>query len=233
MNKSRKTLLIVLMPALLTLYFIARVLFPAIGEYSKVMEQFKETKKTYQETQASIEDLQNNKKVLSELSELNKQVSDFDIQVPSEFQDEFLLVDLEKFSKSTLTRIISLDSKKEKEISIKNSADDKDKKSKKKSKNKKQSKKKKEKALPLIIYEKPFEIKTVGYYNNEIKFINLLENYQRKFVINGVSAQISKNDENNPNPRIELTIEGSTFKAVKTPEILESEAAAEEKTKTE
>jgi Tfp pilus assembly protein PilO len=215
MNNSKKTILITLIPAVLTLYFISQVLFPAIGNYNALREKFNETKAIYQETQAKIEQLQNNKKLLKETEELNNQVADFDIQMPPEFEDEFFLVDLDKFSITTETKIISLNSKKEKEIEINISNGEKDKN--KTSGKKKKSKKKKaeQQIFPLTIYEKPFEIKTQGHYNQVISFVSSLENYQRKFIINGVSAQISKNDDKNPDPKIELTIEGSTFKAVK------------------
>lgn len=214
MKNSKKTILISLIPAALTLYFISQVLFPAIGNYNDLREKFNEAKNLYKETQASIEQLQNNKKLLKETEELNNQVADFDIQIPSEFEDEFFLVDLGKFSIDTITTIISLDSKNEKAFEISNPNIDQDKSSKKKQKSKRK-KKEEQPIYPLTIYEKPFEIKTLGHYNQIINFVSCLENYQRKFIINGVSAQISKNDAKNPNPKIELTIEGSTFKAVK------------------
>jgi len=216
MKNSKKTILITLIPAVLTVYFISQVLFPAIENYKDLREKFNETKNTCKEAQAKIEELQNNKKLLKETEELNNQVADFDVQLPSAFQDEFFLVDLGKFSINTATQIIALDSKKEKEFAISNPNIDQN----KISKNNRRSSRKQEAPplLPLSIYEKPFEIKTLGHYNEIINFVSRLENYQRKFIINGVSAQISKNDEKNPNPKIELTIEGSTFKAVKNSE---------------
>jgi len=219
MKNSKKTILITLIPAALTLLFITQVLFPAIQNYNDLRNKFIETKNTYKETQIRVEQLQNNKKILTEIAELNNQVTDFDIQIPSEFEDEFFLVDLGKFSINTATKIIALDSKTEKAFEINNPNDDKNKASKKsKSKRKKQEE---QPVYPLIIYEKPFEIKTLGHYNKIINFVSCLENYQRKFIINGVSAEISKNDEANPNPKIELKIEGSTFKAVKNTETTE------------
>ena len=214
MKNSKKTILITLIPAALTLYFITQILFPAIGNYNDLRNKFIETKNLCKETQASIEQLNNNKKLLKETEELNNQVADFDVQVPSEFEDEFFLVDLGKFSINTSTIIISLDSKQEKEFEITNPNENKDKISKKRSVKRRQ-KKEERPVYPLTIYEKPFEIKTLGNYNRIINFVSCLENYQRKFIINGVSAQISKNDETNPNPKIELTIEGSTFKSEK------------------
>ncbi|HBG49330.1 MAG TPA: hypothetical protein DDW90_07495 [Cyanobacteria bacterium UBA9971] len=212
MKNSKKTILITLIPAALTLLFITQVLFPAIQNYNDLRNKFIETKNTYKETQIRVEQLQNNKKILTEIAELNNQVTDFDIQIPSEFEDEYFLVDLGKFSINTATKIIALDSKKEKPFEITNPNDDQNKTS---QKTKHRRKKQEEQPVyPLTIYEKPFEIKTLGHYNKIINFVSCLENYQRKFIINGVSAEISKNDEANPNPKIELKIEGSTFKAV-------------------
>ena len=219
MKNSKKTILITLIPAALTLYFITQVLCPAIQNYNDLRNKFIETKNTYKETQTSVEQLQNNKKILTELAELNNQVADFDIQIPSEFEDEYFLVDLGKFSINTATKIIALDSKKEKPFEITNPNDDQNKTSKKRKS--KRMKQEEQPVYPLTIYEKPFEIKTLGHYNKIINFVSRLENYQRKFIINGVSAEISKNDEANPNPKIELKIEGSTFKAVKNTETAE------------
>ena len=219
MKNSKKTILITLIPAVLTLLFITQVLFPAIQNYNDLRNKFIETKNTYKETQIRVEQLQNNKKILTEIAELNNQVTDFDIQIPSEFEDEYFLVDLGKFSINTATKIIALDSKKEKPFEITNPNDDQNKTS---QKTKHRRKKQEEQPVyPLTIYEKPFEIKTLGHYNKIINFVSCLENYQRKFIINGVSAEISKNDEANPNPKIELKIEGSTFKAVKNTETTE------------
>jgi len=213
MNNSKKTILITLIPATLTLYFIIQVLFPSIENYNNLRTKYNETKNICKETQVSIEQLTNNKKLLKEMEELNNQISDFNIQIPSEFEDEFFLVDLSKFSMNTATQILALDSKKEKEFAINNSKDDNDKISKKKNRSKR--KKQEDQPIPPVaVYEKSFEIKTLGDYNRIINFVSLLENYQRKFIINGISAKISKNDESNPNPKIELEIDGSTFKAV-------------------
>lgn len=222
MKNSKKSILITLIPAVLTLYFITQVLFPAISNYSDLRGKYNDTKAEYQDTNTKIEQLKNNKKILNNIDELNNQVADFDVQVPPDFEDEFFLVDLEKFSINTATKILSLNSKREKVFEIRSPDSDKDKTSKKK---KKKSKKKQDKKtdLPLTIYEKPFEIKTLGHYNQIINFVNCLEIYQRKFIIDGVSAEISQSDESNPNPKIELTIEGSTFKAVENTVDSESE----------
>ena len=213
MKNSKKTILITLIPTVLTLLFITHVLSPAIQNYNDLRNKFIEIKNTYEETKTSVEQLQNNKKLLTELAELNNKVADFDIQIPPEFEDEFFLVDLGKFSTNTTTKIIALDSKTEKSFEISNPNANPDKTSKKS--NSKRKKQEEQPVYPLAIYEKPFEIKTLGHYNKIIDFVSCLENYQRKFIINGVSAEISKNDEANPNPKIELKIEGSTFKAVK------------------
>jgi len=217
MKYSKKTLLITLLPAAVTLYFITQVLVPSVNNYNEQRSKYDEAKQLCEETQTSIDELQNNKKLLKEAAELNNQTADFDIRIPSEFQDEFFLADLGKFSAGTATQIISLDSKNENEFTISNPADDKNKISKKK---KKSRRKKAEDTplLPLTIYEKTFEIKVLGHYNQVINFVDTLENYQRKFIINGVSVEISKSDDKNPNPKIELKIEGSTFKQVRNSE---------------
>lgn len=217
MQNSKKTILISLIPAMLTLYFIAQVLYPSVQKYLDSREKFHQGINTYKETMANIEGLKNNKKLLEEMQELNEQASEFDIEIPQEFQDEYFIVDLNKFSLNTSTKIISLSSNKEKEMEISTSSD-----KKQKSKRKKHHKEE-QPLLPLSIWEKPFQLKTLGHYSEVISFIDCLEGYQRKFIINGISAQISKNDDKNPNPKIEITIEGSTYRTVKNPEILESE----------
>ncbi len=228
MNNSKKTLLLMLIPVALTLYFIVRIFFPAVESYLNLREQYIQTLDTYKQTQESVEELKDNKKLFVELEKLNNQVADFEIQIPSEFQDEFFLIDIENFSINTGTKIIALDCRKEKELEIKDPQEEKNKEKSKKSTQKKKKKNSKEKQVsPLAIWEKPFEVKIVGHYKQALGFVNLLENYQRKFIINGISAKISKSDENNPNPKIELTIQGSTYKKVET--VVEEPAPEEPK----
>lgn len=225
MNKHKKAILIILLPAVMTLYFIFWILVPSIQNLIELKDKFKQTKATYNQQYAQVQTLKNNKKLIKEIAEINSKVSDFDIQMPSEFQDEFLLVDLSTFSVKTKTKIISLDAKTEKEVKIANSNDD------KKKKKRKKGKKEEKSNSPLNILEKPFEFKVLGHYNSTITFVKMLESYQRKFIINGISAQISKNDERNPNPKIELTITGSTYKSLENPNFLEPEDKKEEKSK--
>jgi hypothetical protein len=207
MDNSKKTILIMIIPAMLTLYFIARVLFPAIETYRDTKSKFLQTSQTCQQEQAKLDELKDNKILLDELKELNAQVADFEIQTPAEFFDEFFLTDLGKFAINTGTRVISLNSKEEKEFEVKPVE-------KQKKKNKRSKKTEVKPLNPLSIYQKPFEIKAEAHYNQAIAFVENLEDYQRKFIISGISAQIAKSDEKNPNPKIELTIEGSTFKAI-------------------
>jgi len=219
MENSKKIIYITLIPALLTLYFIVRILVPSFGSYGDLRAKYLETKENCKETQESIEKLKDNKKYLAEIEKLNERVYDFDTSIPSEFQDEFFLVDIGKFSESASTKVTSVSAKAEKEYKIIPAVSQDDKKNKKK---KKKTKKKKDvPENPILIYEKPFEIKVLGNYKQVIKFVKNLENYQRKFLITGISAEIAKDDDKKANPRIELTIEGSTFKAEKTNAISE------------
>jgi len=221
MENSKKIIYITLIPALLTLYFIVRILIPAFGEYGDLRSKYLETQDSYQETQESVDKLKDNKKYLAEIEKLNERVFDFDIQVPSDFQDEYFLVDIGKFSQVSSAKIITVNAKAEKEYKISPPASKDDKKDKKKKRKKKSDKKKDASENPLVIYEKPFEIKVLGSYKQVIKFVQSLENYQRKFLITGVSAEIAKDDDTKANPRIELTIEGSTFKSEKSAAISE------------
>ena len=218
MKKNKKILLIILLPVALTMYFIFWVLVPSIQNYNDLGKKVKQTEMTCKTTLEQVEKLKNNKMLLEDIEELDKTIADFGIQLPSEFEDEFLLVDLSMFSIDTKTKIHSLNAKTEKAIEIK-----------KEEVQRKSRRRKKEEnpVFPLTVYEKPFEFKIVGKYNDTIAFINALENYQRKFIISGVSAQISKSDEKNPNPRIELTINGSSYKAVDNPSFFQPEPEEE------
>jgi len=224
MNNSKKTLLIALFPVVITVYFIMQILVPTVKDYLSLRDKYAEAITSYKETHARIEELQNNKKLFSELNELNNNLADFEVQVPAEFEDEFFLSDLERFSGETSTKIISLDSKKEKELEIISQSEEKTKKSRKGKRSKKSDQ---SQMLPLSVWERPFEFKVEGRFAKTIAFIDLLENYQRKFIINGVSAKISKSDENNPNPKIELTVQGSIYKQTKNFIIQETENPAE------
>lgn len=209
MKNNKKTLLILLLPTALTVYFIFWILIPSIQAHNDLQKNYKVTLADYNNLRTRVDMLKNNKKLLEETKELNRQTSDFYIQLPSEFEDEFLLLDFGKFSKDTGTKIISLNAGAEKEVQIKT-----EEKSKKK---RGRRRKKTAPVLPLNIYEKTFDFTITGYYNKTINFVKTLENYQRKFILNGISAQISKNDEKNPNPKIELIITGSAFTAVNNP----------------
>ena len=208
MKKNKKILLILLLPFALTMYFVFWVLVPTIQNYNNLSQKVQQTEETYEQTFAQVEKLKNNKMLLEEIEELNQTISDFEVQLPSEFEDEFLLVDLSTFSMDTKTKINSLSAKTEKALEIKKEE---------KRRTSRRRVKEDDPVLPLNVYEKPFEFKIVGKYNDSIAFVNMLENYQRKFIISSVSAQISKNDEKNPNPKIELTIDGSSYKAIKNP----------------
>lgn len=223
MKNNKKFVLISLIPALLAVYFIFARLVPSINLYIALNEQYKDTFAVYKQTKSNVGELENNKKLLKEIAELNAIIPDFSTQAPKDFDDEYFLIDLGKFSEETSAKLISLTSKKPKEIEIeeadstkKDNKDNKDKgaKKEKSNKGKKKGKKKKE-ALPLSIYEKEFEIKTLGKYPEVIAFMQNLENYQRKFIIQSISAEIAKEDENKSNPRVELTITGTTYKALK------------------
>ncbi len=211
MTSSKKIFLIGLIPVILIVCFIVLVVTPSVENYFEIQEQVKAEKTEIENTKTLIVGLKNNVKTFKQIEELNKELADFSIEFPEFFEDEIVLIDFEQFAVMTTNKILVLNSKKEQEIKIRNPEKEKAAKKKKK----KRKKKNQPEEIPLVrIIEKPFELKTVAYYNEVIDFINLLDSYQRKVVIKGISAKIFKEDKENPNPRVELVIKGSTFKSV-------------------
>lgn len=206
MNSSKKIILMCLIPAVLTVFFIFWFTVPAVSQCLKLNKQITNKKIAIKKTKITVASLETNKKLANRLEEMNAGLIGFNAEFPAEFRDEILLIDLEIFANEAANRIVGLQSLGEREIEIID-PEDKDK--------KKKRRRKKEKTLPpLQIMEKPFDINTVAYYSELIDFVDFLETYQRKVNINGISAKIFDDGTDSLDPRIDLKIRASTYKSV-------------------
>jgi Tfp pilus assembly protein PilO len=147
------------------------------------------------EAKSRLDSLNNNNGLLKKIKELNQELGNFDINVPSEDNLSILLIDLEKFAESFNVKVLSLNSKPETEKELIDP--------KKKSKSTKPVRKKKT-LSPL--YSIPLEISAIGYYQDILNFIDTLENYERKVIIDSIRVENYKEDKFTSNPRVEITI---------------------------
>lgn len=137
-----------------------------------------------------------------------------------------MLVDIENFAINTNNKILGLSASSEKTVEV-NYQPTENKNSSVKSTKKKSSKRKKrgnkKEQDPFILQEIPIEIKVLGYYPNIIKFIQKLENYQRKIVIEAVEAKDYNKEANETTPRVEMKINAKIFTFKKNAEFKQEE----------
>lgn len=209
MNKSRKVLLISLMPVLLTFLFVVYVLVPTIQETDKTYKELNQEKLDFNNAQAQLTLLNQNKELEKKIRELNFELKDFAYRFPVENDLAIFLVDLEKYSKSYNVKVLSLTSDKESFIKIEDP-----KQKELKAKKKKRSRRKEKPEAPIKLFEIPVSINVVGYYPNIIKFINFLENYQRQIVIDGIKISNSKDEKSKMQlikPKLEVNIKSKVY----------------------
>lgn len=202
MDRSKKILILSIIPVLLTLIFIIYIVVPTVAKLNTLNGEFNQEQSSFDDKKSQLESLDADKKTLKKIDELKEKLTDFDINVPAEDDLSILLIDLEKFGEPLNVKVISMNTKpeEEKDLAIK---------SKKKSKSSNQNRKKKT-FSPL--YAIPLEISAVGYYQDILSFINILENYGRKITISSVKIENYKEDKEAATPRVQMTIDASIYK---------------------
>lgn len=206
MDKSKKILLISLIPVALTLVFVVYLLMPSIDGYKVAKEDLQTEQESFDETRQKLDLKHENSRLLKEVRKLQGKLGSFKVEVPFVNEDEeaILLVDLDKFSRFSNVKITSMGLSQEKLIEIK-----KDDQKKKKSRKRKAQ----EEKAPMELSVIPFDIKITGYYPDLLKFVDALEKYQRKIVISSISASSEqKNDKAN---NVEMTISCNIYRLVK------------------
>lgn len=206
MDKSKKLLLISLLPILLTLTFILNIVLPAIGNMGKVKEELNTEKTAFLETQKQLDSLKKDRVLSTQIQKLKEKLVNFNVEIPSENNQAVLLVDLEKFAKAFNVKILSVNSDNEKIVDLSVLGQKKD------DSGKPENKKKKKEALPVELSSIALEIKVVGYYTDILNFVSILEKYQRKIVINDIMATNFKADSEKIKPRVEMTINCNVYK---------------------
>lgn len=211
MNKSKKVLLISLLPVFLTLLFIVYVLVPSIQNMDKTYKELKEEQAAYNEAESKLNTLKSNQKLKNSIAELNSKLNDFNYKFPVDNELSVFLVDLEKYAQSYNVKVISLSSSNDKEIKI---IDPKQEELEKKNKNKKSRRNVKKEISPVKLSQIPLDINAVGYYTDIIKFVNFLENYQRQIVIDGIKVNGSKEikgENQEVKPKLEISLKAKVY----------------------
>lgn len=199
MNKSKKIILISLLPALLTLIFIAYVVMPAIADLNETKNNLETEKAALAETQEKLILLKENSKLSKDVQKLKDKVFDFNVQVPPKDEIAVLLVDVGKFANDSNVKILSLNSETEKSLEIETP---------KINKNKIETEKNKKVSNPPVLFsEIPLKLSVVGCYSDVLNFINEIENYQRKITITGISVSNYSKNKNIAKPEIEIVID--------------------------
>jgi hypothetical protein len=215
MKNLKKILILSIILAILTVFFVMRFTVPSVQKFMSLKKELAQEKSDISTVKASIEDLKQNKLLENSLKKMDIELKDFDSEYPSEFSGEILLIDLETFAQESLNRMLSLQLLTEKETNFATPDEEKAKTQSGQASAESTTRVKVEKPVPpLMIMEKPIEITTVAYYSQIVDFITYLENYERKINIDSVSTKVFDQDKAHPNPRVELKINGSIYKSV-------------------
>ncbi|MDD3013438.1 MAG: hypothetical protein PHC34_07015 [Candidatus Gastranaerophilales bacterium] len=202
MDRTKRILVLSLIPMLLTLIFIIYLVVPTVTMFNGLNKEFKQEKSSYIEDKGKLDTFNNNNNLLKNIEELKQKLGNFDVNVPSEDDLSILLIDLEKFAESFNVKVIGLNSKFEAEKEIIDP----------KIKKPKTTHPVRKKHVPSPLYSISLEISAVGYYQDILNFINTLENYERKVAISGVKVENYREDKNTSNPRVQMTINCEVFK---------------------
>jgi len=208
MDKSKKTILISLIPAILTLVFVLYVLLPSFGYMEKTKTQLKIKKQELSSLKSQLESVKAYESKLSQLKELQEKLAGFDIGVPEKQELAVFLIDIDKFAKLSGVKVTGFDVRPENAVEIKNpnvENEKKKKKSKRRGKNVKQE-------LPVDLWEIPIEIQVVGFYPEIIKFVDLMEKYQRIIITDGIIAKDYEDDEKKAFPRVKMTLFSKVYR---------------------
>ncbi len=210
MDKSKKILIISFIPAVLTLLFIVYILVPSIDKMNTSSSELSKAKNSLAENKALLGDLQKKVKYNKELEDLKTKLADFDVKIPSEHDLPILLYDLERFADISKVKISSFKAEREKKLKIVDPKDEK--KSKKKSSRKKPAKKEES---PYNFSSVPAKVVITGPYLDTLKFVNILENYGRKLVIEDITVSENKKNSKKSKSDIEMQINLKVFKLEK------------------
>lgn len=210
MDSLKKLILMSLIPALLTIFFVVKFTIPSVKTYFELKKDIKKETIAINDLKTNIESLKANQALISKLEGLNSELIGFDVEFPKEFGDEILLIDLELFADEAVNRILKVRSMPEADVEIIDPSKVGEKKKKRASRRGKEEKKDKG---PVSIMEKPLELATVAHYKEIIEFVNFLENYQRKINIQGIYTDVFNDDRKVSDPRVHLKIKGSIYKS--------------------
>lgn len=211
MKKSKSIILISLIPVLITLVFIMYVFLPAFSSMQKLETKVENKQDEIESAKLEISKAKAHKKLMTEIIELENILGDFHLSVPEKHELALFLIDMDRFAQKSGVKIVEIIKKNEGSVTVKdpNAVA---------SKSKKQSKRRRRKAqepeLPIKLYEIPLDIQVLGYYTDVLKFMDYLESYQRKVIIDGVFAKDFEKDDKTLNPRIRTTLYAKVYRLI-------------------
>jgi len=211
MDRTKKILLISIIPAALTLLFIIYILVPSIDKMNLASSELSKANNAFEENQVLYNDLKEKSRFNRELEDLKVKLADFDVKVPAENDLPILLYDLERFADSTNIRISNFKAEREKKLIIVDPKEEK--KLKKKNTRKKSDKKSSEN--PYDFAAIPVKLIITGQYLNTLKFINILQNYGRKIYIEDITVSENKPNDFSSRPDVEMQINLKIYKLSK------------------
>ncbi|MFA6989429.1 MAG: type 4a pilus biogenesis protein PilO [Candidatus Gastranaerophilaceae bacterium] len=214
MENSKKIMFLSFIPLALVLVFILYLILPLVNDLNMNKQNIENQKIKLENAKIKIQKAEQDQKLANEIIEMQNKLGIFDLAVPEKKELEILLVDIEKFGTSTGNKILGLTANTEKTVEINTKPKENSDSSTKSTKESRKTVKKlknKENQGQFILQEIPIEIKVLGYYPDIIKFIQKLENYQRKIVIEGIEARDYNKDAEQTKPRVEMKINAKVF----------------------
>ena len=219
-----------LLPAIVTLLFIILFLVPTIGNLNEIKGQLKDEKASFQETQNNLASIKSNKRLEKDVEKLREELADFDVQIPEKDELAVFVVDISKFANNSNVKLLRVSSGSPDDVAIQNP-----KAAIKKENKKARTSKKKKKAgdnLPVSLSNIPVEISVEGNYPYILGFINTLELYQRKVMIESISINKAEKSKKAEGSQVLLSLKGGVYKLTKR-EVIPEEVSDKKDKKSE
>jgi len=212
-TNSKKLLIISLLPAFLALLFIMLVVFPAISNLNEIKQNLKTEKDASAEFKEKISALQEKNVDLKRVQQLQIDLKDFDARFPLKDDTEIVLYDFQKIAGATGTKITEWKANKDLQTIDINENELKNKKTSQQSDESKPRKRKNtQEGTTLKMSTISVTLNVVGFYDNILNFMEKIENYQRKALIEDISVENYKKIPGINHTPVEMIVSFKIFK---------------------
>jgi len=212
-KNSQKLLIISLLPAFLALLFIMLVVFPAISNLNEIKQNLKTEKDTSNELKEKINTLQKKNAGLKRVQQLRIDLKDFNTRFPIKDDTEIVLYDFQKLAGISGIKITDWKANKDLQTIDINESDLKSKNTSQQSDESKPRKRKNaQEGTTLKISTISVTLNIVGFYDNILNFMEKIENYQRKALIEDISVENYKKISGINNTPVEMIVSFKIFK---------------------